>query len=455
MCRSGKVFILVPISGPGMHSVELIKRRFGIIGKAAALDEAVAQAMKLAPTSMNVLITGENGVGKESFSHIIHYLSPQRKGKLIAINCGALPEGTIDAELFGHEKGAFTGAEEQRKGYFQEASGGTIFLDEVGELPLHTQARLLRVLEYGEYLKVGSSKVEKSDARIIAATHVDLLEAVSQGKFREDLYYRLSTLALHIPPLRERGEDIMLLFRKFAADFAERHQKLPIQLDAEAREILLTYDFPGNVRQLRNLVMQLAALEEEHTAIPPARLLAYLPQRRLHLPARVSAASLPAGLELSRQEALYDLLCKLQEEQTEARRSYAELKKELTDLRRMLLDLLMQLYDPSQVAQSHPHLFRDLASPLIASAAVRGQAESLPKLLQASQPEASNDPAQDEHSLNLEESTRKNILKALGRPDFNRKKAARQLGISERTLYRKIKALGLQGHPDGRSQKGG
>src|ERR1700754_3621903 len=241
--------------------IQSVKQRFGIIGASQLLNNAVRVAMQVAPTDMSVLITGESGSGKESFSKIIHHLSPRKHGQFIAINCGSIPEGTIDSELFGHEKGSFTGAHEARKGYFEVTNGGTIFLDEIGEMPLATQARLLRVLENGEFIKVGSSKVLKTDVRVVAATNVNLYEAVQKGKFREDLYYRLNTVPIYVPPLRERGNDVELLFRKFASDFSDRYRVQPIKLADEAKEALVRYRFPGNIRQLKNLAEQISVLE--------------------------------------------------------------------------------------------------------------------------------------------------------------------------------------------------
>ncbi len=258
--------------------IQSVKQRFGIIGNAPGLSFAVKTAMQVAPTDMTVLITGESGSGKESFSKIIHALSPRKHGQFIAINCGSIPEGTIDSELFGHEKGSFTGAHEARKGYFEVTNGGTIFLDEIGEMPLSTQARLLRVLEYGEFIKVGSSKVQKTDVRVVAATNVNLLQKVEGGKFREDLYYRLNSVPIFVPPLRERGRDIELLFRKFATDFAEKYKVKPISLTDDAKEILLKYRFPGNIRQLKNLVEQISVLATEQKEINGATLLRYLPR---------------------------------------------------------------------------------------------------------------------------------------------------------------------------------
>src|SRR6186713_691823 len=255
-----------------------VKQRFGIMGNSPQLNHAVKVAMQVAPTEMSVLITGESGSGKESFSKIIHHLSSRKHGQFIAINCGSIPEGTIDSELFGHEKGSFTGAHEARKGYFEVTSGGTIFLDEIGEMPLGTQARLLRVLENGEFIKVGSSKVLKTDVRVVAATNVNLMKNVEEGKFREDLYYRLSTVPIYVPPLRERGKDIELLFRKFASDFAEKYKVKPITLTDDAKEILLQYRFPGNIRQLKNLVEQISVLSSENKEIDANRLQHYLPK---------------------------------------------------------------------------------------------------------------------------------------------------------------------------------
>src|SRR6186713_1591250 len=257
--------------------IQSVKQRFGIIGNSPLLNNAVSVAIQVSPTDMSVLITGESGSGKESFSKIIHHLSPRKHGQFIAINCGSIPEGTIDSELFGHEKGSFTGAHEARKGYFEVTNGGTIFLDEIGEMPLGTQARLLRVLENGEFIKVGSSKVLKTDVRVVAATNVNLMKNVEEGKFREDLYYRLSTVPIYVPPLRERGKDIDLLFRKFATDFAEKYKVKPINLLDDAKEVLVKYRFPGNIRQLKNLVEQISVLSSDDKEIDADRLRKYLP----------------------------------------------------------------------------------------------------------------------------------------------------------------------------------
>jgi len=310
----------------GKSTLQNIKQRFGIIGNANPLNHAIQVAMQVAPTNMSILINGESGSGKESFSKIIHYLSPYKHGSLIAINCGAIPEGTIDSELFGHEKGAFTGANELRKGYFEEASGGTIFLDEIGELPLSTQARLLRVLEYGEFIKVGSSKIQKVQVRIIAATHKDLLKAVHEGTFREDLYYRINMVPIRIPPLRERPEDISLLFRKFALDFADQYYVKPIHLAVEAQEMLKKYPFPGNIRQLKNLAVQLSALAYQENPIDAQTLATYLPPAS-HLP--VLSQDAPAdALTPSEREIFYQVLL--------------ELKKDVQGLKKLLFERLHQ-----------------------------------------------------------------------------------------------------------------
>src|SRR5690349_9636691 len=285
--------------------IQNIKQRFGIIGNSPVLNNSVRVAMQVAPTDMSVLITGESGVGKEIFSKIIHFLSPRKHGQFIAINCGSIPEGTIDSELFGHEKGSFTGAHEARKGYFEVTNGGTIFLDEIGEMPLGTQARLLRVLENGEFIKVGSSKVQKTDVRVVAATNVNLMHNVENGKFREDLFYRLSTVPIYVPPLRERGKDIELLFRKFATDFAEKYRVKPISLTEDAKALLIQYRFPGNIRQLKNLVEQISVLSTDDKEINTEILQRYLPKNS-SLPALYRNAPDKEGM--SDRDILYKVL---------------------------------------------------------------------------------------------------------------------------------------------------
>ncbi|MEL6358750.1 MAG: sigma-54 dependent transcriptional regulator [Bacteroidota bacterium] len=397
------------------EDIQYIKQQFGIIGNAPALNRAVEVAAQVAPTAMTVLITGESGSGKESFSKIIHRLSPYKHGHFIAINCGAIPEGTIDSELFGHKKGAFTGATEERKGYFEEADGGTIFLDEVGELPLGTQARLLRVLEYGEFIKVGSSKVQKTQVRVVVATNVDLLAAIQKGKFREDLYYRLNTVPLRIPPLRERGTDISFLFRKFATDFAERYHVKPIQLAGDAQQTLLEYRFPGNIRQLKNLVEQLSALETNRQ-ISHETLRQYLPPSPSSLPALSPGSA--ATDDLQERELLYKILF--------------DMKRDVTELKSLVFELLSSDAPRNQLIQEHAMLFQSMD----ASTAV--PVKALPQAL----PEPTTEQPAEEN-LSIEDKEQELIGKALQKHRNNRKEAAKSLGISERTLYRKIKQYDL------------
>jgi transcriptional regulator with PAS, ATPase and Fis domain len=325
--------------------IQSVKLRFGIIGNAPQLNNAVRVAMQVAPTDMSVLITGESGSGKESFSKIIHNLSSRKHGQFIAINCGSIPEGTIDSELFGHEKGSFTGAHEARKGYFEVSNGGTIFLDEIGEMPLGTQARLLRVLENGEFIKVGSSKVLKTDVRVVAATNVNLLSKVEQGRFREDLYYRLNTVPIYVPPLRERGRDIELLFRKFATDFAERYKVKPILLSEEAKSILLKYRFPGNIRQLKNLVDQISVLSPEAKEIGATDLSYYLPQET-SLPALYRDNTVNAKDNLSEREILYKVLF--------------DMKKDVNDLKKIVLENISNPAAASKIIQDNADLFEGI-----------------------------------------------------------------------------------------------
>jgi transcriptional regulator with PAS, ATPase and Fis domain len=412
--------------------IQTIKQRFGIIGNSPLLNHAVRVAMQVAPTDMSVLITGESGSGKESFSKIIHHLSPRKHGQFIAINCGSIPEGTIDSELFGHEKGSFTGAHEARKGYFEVTSGGTIFLDEIGEMPLGTQARLLRVLENGEFLKVGSSKVQKTDVRVVAATNINLMKNVEDGKFREDLYYRLSTVPIFVPPLRERGKDIDLLFRKFASDFAEKYKVKPIQLTDEAREVLLKYRFPGNIRQLKNLVEQISVLSTDEKEITAETLQRYLPKENT-LPA-IYHNALQGKEGLSERDILYKVLF--------------DMKKDMTDLKKIVLDMLNNQGQAGELVKENAHLFEE----------VKGENIALTK-----EPVVLNIPAQQQHpdgnhiedihdishvteddSLSIEKKEKELIIRALQKNNNRRKYAARDLGISERTLYRKIKQYELE-----------
>lgn len=408
--------------------IQSIKQRFGIIGNSTLLNNAVRVAMQVAPTDMSVLITGESGSGKESFSKIIHYLSPRKHGQFIAINCGSIPEGTIDSELFGHEKGSFTGAHEARKGYFEVTNGGTIFLDEIGEMPLGTQARLLRVLENGEFLKVGSSKVQKTDVRVVAATNVNLMRKVEEGRFREDLYYRLSTVPIFVPPLRDRGRDADLLFRKFATDFAEKYRVKPITLNDEAREVLLQYRFPGNIRQLKNLVEQISVLSTDQKEIDADMLRRYLP-RESNLPALYR---LP-GVEkegLSERDILYKVLF--------------DMKKDVIDLKKIVLDLLNGQSRPSELIKDNPKLFEGLheepgaKEPMVLNIHTPPVDDQVVEEIQDITHE------DEDESLSIEKKEKELIIRALRKNNNRRKHAARDLGISERTLYRKIKQYELE-----------
>jgi transcriptional regulator with PAS, ATPase and Fis domain len=406
--------------------IQSIKNRFGIIGSSPGLHHAISIAERVAGTHLTILITGESGVGKEVFSHIIHQLSTRKHNPFIAVNCGAIPEGTIDSELFGHEKGAFTGASDQRKGYFETVAGGTIFLDEVGELPLGTQARLLRVLETGEYIRVGSSKVMKTDVRVIAATNVNLQEAVRAGRFREDLYYRLSTVPIYIPPLRERGEDIYLLFRKFATDFSEKNKIPSVKLTDDAKQLVLNYPWPGNVRQLKNVAEQVSilAIDKEVTATELSEIVPDITQTRL--PALAEARYESGGSNFTEREILYKLIF--------------DLKKDLNDLKQFVYDITKQQMNGN-------NSFDQPVSRPQFSVAQPNTSDSNPIVLPQqnnNQPVFINDKSFEEHetideSLSILDKEKELILKALKKHRNKRKDAATDLGISERTLYRKIK----------------
>ncbi|MGM1429278.1 sigma-54 interaction domain-containing protein [Sphingobacterium lactis] len=417
-----------------------IKSRFGIIGNSPLLNRAIDIARQVAPTDISVLIQGESGSGKEVFSHIIHQLSGRKHGPFIAVNCGAIPEGTIDSELFGHEKGSFTGAHEARKGYFEVVDGGTIFLDEVGELPLGTQARLLRVLESGEYIRVGSSKVQKTNVRVVAATNVDVFEAVKKGKFREDLYYRLNTVPLRIPPLRERKEDIVLLFRKFVVDFADKYRSPGIQLTEDAQEMLKNYSWPGNVRQLKNIAEQIAVLEKER--LVNAQILSnYLPaeqQSSLPVPLRDQSKE-----NFSERDLLYKVLF--------------DMKKDMVDLKKLVVELIQKGFNPGTIEQNSPYinqLYQEIRpnSPALGSEEYGANPNPTITIHNPGQANGNNDDyltydTQDveevEESLSLLDKESDLIKKALRKHKGKRKAAAQELGISERTLYRKIKDLNL------------
>jgi transcriptional regulator with PAS, ATPase and Fis domain len=408
--------------------IQSIKQRFGMIGHSQFLNHAVRVAMQVAPTEMSVLITGESGSGKESFSKIIHHLSPRKHGQFIAINCGSIPEGTIDSELFGHERGSFTGAHEARKGYFEVTNGGTIFLDEIGEMPLGTQARLLRVLENGEFIKVGSSKVQKTDVRVVAATNINLLKNVEEGKFREDLYYRLSTVPIYVPPLRERGNDIELLFRKFASDFAEKYKVKPISLTDDAKELLVKYRFPGNIRQLKNLVEQISVLSADVKEIDANTLRLYLPNNS-SLPALYQSNNTKENI--SEREILYKVLF--------------DMRKDVNDLKKIVLENIANPAEAEQMVKEHAELFEGIQDE------IKGDPDDALVLNYPSNPENRNDEevqdisheAEDD-SLSIEKKEKELIVRALRKNNNKRKYAARDLGISERTLYRKIKQYELE-----------
>ncbi|MBP7389613.1 MAG: sigma-54-dependent Fis family transcriptional regulator [Chitinophagales bacterium] len=406
--------------------IQSIKNRFGIIGNAPGLNHAISIAERVASTNLTVLITGESGVGKEVFSHIIHQLGTRKHNPFIAVNCGAIPEGTIDSELFGHEKGSFTGASDARKGYFETVSGGTIFLDEVGELPLGTQARLLRVLETGEYIKVGSSKVQKTDVRVITATNVNLQEAVRTGRFREDLYYRLSTVPIFIPALRERGEDIYFLFRKFSTDFSEKNKIPTVKLTEDAKKLIIGYSWPGNVRQLKNVAEQVSilAVDQNVTAEELAKIVPDITDNRLPALAEARYES-GGGSSFTEREILYKLIF--------------DVKKDLNDLKQFVFDITKhQVQGGVQgFQQNTANIFeRQQETPVIISGNPQGQ----PILL-----EKGNFDKHEtvDESLSLSDMERDLILKALKKYKNRRKNAAADLGISERTLYRKIKEYNI------------
>jgi transcriptional regulator with PAS, ATPase and Fis domain len=408
--------------------IQEIKQRFGIIGNSPLLNRAIVIANQVAPTDISVLITGESGSGKEVFSHIIHQMSPRKHGPFIAVNCGAIPEGTIDSELFGHEKGAYTGAVGERKGYFETVNGGTIFLDEIAEMPLGTQARLLRVLESGQYIKVGSSKVEKTNVRVIAATNVDVYDAVKSGKFREDLYYRLNTVPLRIPPLRDRKEDIFLLFRKFTSDFTDKYRTPPILLDEEAQQVLINYSWPGNIRQLKNMAEQLAVLERDRTITAPT-LLSYIPAE--------SARNLPMRIDnqpkedFSERDILYKVLF--------------DMKRDMVELKKLVADIIEHGgVSINHSSQTLNQLYRDIEIPGQNDAQFTLQKPVINNNNINTNPyNITQDAEEVEESLSLIDKESDLIRKALKKHKGKRKLAANELGISERTLYRKIKELNL------------
>ncbi|CAL2103462.1 Transcriptional regulator [Tenacibaculum sp. 190130A14a] len=411
-----------------MESLQVIKQRFGIIGNDVQLNRAIEKAIRVAPTDISVLVVGESGVGKENVPKIIHQLSHRKHAKYIAVNCGAIPEGTIDSELFGHEKGAFTGATAARKGYFEVADGGTIFLDEVGELPLTTQVRLLRVLENGEFIKVGSSQVQKTNVRIVAATNVNMHDAIAKGKFREDLYYRLSTIEIPLPPLRERGEDIHLLFRKFASDFAQKYRMPTIRLDEAATRVLLNYNFPGNIRQLRNIAEQISVVEENRL-ITPEKVIQYLPNIQGNLPAVVNSKSDRQSDFSTERDIMYKVLF--------------DMRNDINDLKKLTLEL-MKSGNSEQVKEANHGLIERIYQ----------EQPQQPETHQVEVVQLPQSPAidntfdyaetiEEDENLSLQEKEIEMIKKSLEKNNGKRKLAAKELGISERTLYRKIKQYDL------------
>ncbi len=426
-----------------MESIQAVKQRFGIIGDDQRLNRAIEKAIQVAPTDISVLVTGESGVGKESIPKIIHSLSHRKHGKYIAVNCGAIPEGTIDSELFGHEKGAFTGATQTRSGYFEVADGGTIFLDEVGELPLPTQVRLLRVLENGEFIKVGSSKVQKSDVRIIAATNINMQESIKKERFREDLYYRLSTVEINLPPLRDRKDDIHLLFRKFASDFALKYKMPTIKLQDDAVSLLQKYRWGGNIRQLRNIAEQISVLEQERI-IGPERLKEYLPDIGSNLPAVIDDKKKESDFSNER-EILYKVLF--------------DMKSDLTDLKKLTLKL-MESGNTQKVQDENESLIQKIygdnedgedvdAEELDALSNENLEVLQIPQNSPKSELNREKDKyyfaeeIEEEETLSLQDKELELIKKSLERHSGKRKAAAEELGISERTLYRKIKQYNL------------
>jgi len=423
-----------------MQSIQATKQRFGIIGDDPKLNRAIEKAIQVAPTDISVLVTGESGVGKESIPKIIHALSHRKHGKYIAVNCGAIPEGTIDSELFGHEKGAFTGATATRSGYFEVADGGTIFLDEVGELPLATQVRLLRVLESGEFLKVGSSKLQKTDVRIVAATNVKIGEAIEKGKFREDLYYRLSTVEIGLPPLRERDEDIHLLFRKFAADFAQKYKMPTVRLSDDAVSLLLQYRWGGNIRQLRNIAEQVSVLETDRT-INYQTLRNYLQDVGSTLPAVINNKKKESDFS-SEREILYKVLFDMQRDVNDLKKLTLELMKSgsASKVREENSSLINKIYDGENDHEE------ELASYVEDEMEDKEDIEVLNIPEKASEKNNRYDFAeeiQEEENLSLQEKELELIKKSLEKYGGKRKDAAEELGISERTLYRKIKQYNL------------
>ena len=418
-----------------MDSLQTVKQRYGIIGNNLGLNRALEKCIRVSNTDISVLVIGESGVGKESIPKIIHQYSHRKHNKYIAVNCGAIPEGTIDSELFGHEKGAFTGANQTRAGYFEVADGGTIFLDEVGELPLQTQVRLLRVLESGEFIKVGSSKVQKTNVRIVAATNVNILDAISKERFREDLYYRLSTVEIELPPLRDRKEDIVLLFRKFASDFAQKYHMPPVKLNEDAKAILMNYRWSGNIRQLRNVAEQISVLEKERE-INSSIIRSYLPDRKPQLPALIERKGQDSDFG-SEREILYKVLF--------------DMKGDLNDLKKLTLDLIKNGKN-SDFDEKNQGLIEkiygekssiDNKENSFSSVSLKSESSEIKDVKPLVDKYSYAETIEEEEPLSLHEKELEMIKQALIRSKGKRKLAAEELGISERTLYRKIKQFDI------------
>ncbi len=411
-----------------MSNIQNIKQRFGIIGNDSQLNFALEKAIRVAPTEISVLVTGESGVGKEVFPRIIHQLSKRKHGKYIAVNCGAIPEGTIDSELFGHEKGAFTGATQNRSGYFEEADGGTIFLDEVGELPAATQVRLLRVLENGEFLRVGSSKIQKTDVRVVAATNIIMSDAIYKNKFREDLYYRLSTVEINLPPLRKRLDDIHLLFRKFAADFAQKYRMPTVRLDSEAQKLLINQKWSGNVRQLRNIAEQLSVLETERS-ITADILNQYLPSSKINLPAIIQN-KVDENDFSSEREILYKVLFDMRSDLNDLKKLTQEImnESELNVTKNEHSSLIKKIYGDNDEVDFNFDTNKN--KNVISEKIIKDKFEYAEEV-------------REEETLSIQDKELELIIKALERNNRKRKAAASELGISERTLYRKIKQYNI------------
>ena len=412
-----------------MSNIQNIKQRFGIIGNDSQLNFALEKAIRVAPTEISVLVTGESGVGKEVFPRIIHQLSKRKHGKYIAVNCGAIPEGTIDSELFGHEKGAFTGATQNRSGYFEEANGGTIFLDEVGELPAATQVRLLRVLENGEFLRVGSSKIQKTDVRVVAATNIVMSDAIHKNKFREDLYYRLSTVEINLPPLRKRLDDIHLLFRKFAADFAQKYRMPTVRLDSEAQKLLINQKWSGNVRQLRNIAEQLSVLETERS-ITADILNQYLPSSKINLPAIIQN-KVDENDFSSEREILYKVLFDMRSDLNDLKKLTQEImnESELNITKNEHSSLIKKIYGDNDEVDFNFDT-NNKNKNVISEKIIKDKFEYAEEV-------------REEETLSIQDKELELIIKALERNNRKRKAAASELGISERTLYRKIKQYNI------------